>query len=167
MFVMYNASLTVEGIYFEERTAEPGVDKSLFRMYQSPYKWLRLRRNIFDVINQIAFTIEGVNTEWQNLTINASRLILIGQLYSLYDCAYFQGGGIGNTVIINNTRFLGSNKLGYNRLMTITQPQNITFANNMFDDFLWENRVFGLISGYTASTSCAFTINCQLRIGGY
>jgi hypothetical protein len=32
MFVMYNASLTVEGIYFEERTAEPGVDKSLFRM---------------------------------------------------------------------------------------------------------------------------------------
>jgi hypothetical protein len=33
MFVMYNASLTVEGIYFEERTAEPGVDKSLFRMY--------------------------------------------------------------------------------------------------------------------------------------
>jgi hypothetical protein len=51
MFVMYNASLTVEGIYFEERTAEPGVDKSLFRMYKSPYKWLRLRRNIFDIIN--------------------------------------------------------------------------------------------------------------------
>jgi hypothetical protein len=105
-----------------------------------------------------------VNTEWQNLTINASRLILIGQLYSLYDCAYFQGGGIGNTVIINNTRFLGSNKLGYNRLMTITQPQNITFANNMFDDFLWENRVFGLISGYTASTSCALESFVRIRI---
>jgi hypothetical protein len=75
-FCAFNSTIKASGFYFNEKTSEDyasDTTNTLFRMYLGPYKRLELRNSIFDLMNQVVFTYEGVNIEMYNVTVNASR----------------------------------------------------------------------------------------------
>jgi hypothetical protein len=42
-------------------------------------------------------------------------------------------------------------------MILITLPKNVTFTNNHFDNVIWENLYYGILTGYIGSVECPQT----------
>jgi hypothetical protein len=138
-FCAYNSTFRVRGFYFNEVTSEAYASdptNTLVRMHYAPFKRVEFTESLFELMNQIAFTYEGVNIHIYNSTVNVSQQNQIGLFIALPECSFFRTEGIGNNVILDNVKFIGQNRgKGLGRIFLISLPQNVTMTNLQFIDF--------------------------------
>ena len=129
----------MRGFYFNEVTSVAYASdptNSLVRMHYAPFKRVEFTESIFELMNQIAFTNEGVNINIYNSTVNVTRMNQIGLFIALPECFFFRTEGIGNNVVLDKLKFIGQNRgNGLNRIFLMSLPQNVTMTNLEFIDF--------------------------------
>jgi hypothetical protein len=71
------------------------------------------------------------------------------------ECKYLRTQGIGNNVVLDNILFTGKNNgMALQELFIVSLPQNVSFTNLKFNDFIWPGDSYGKILMNFVETSC-------------